>query len=256
MSCSTMLPPTQLTLVSMSTTKRYTWFTGWMPAMAMDAASATLKLVGVLGAFRGQVAYQLATNRIDKPSAPVAIGSQQSTDGEYFYSTTDFGLDAATPGVTFIRFGVAHDISTSPNQGVAEATLQVGFKQCSVHLAAWTAHLQTLTTSSQYIPITGWMHTLGVVKVQGTITVTSLVGNFRMILTYRTATTSTESPGLWDSTGIGSAITADGESNTGELSVTTTGKMWIQIGIRYELSSGSSLGQADVSVLPGIRHSS
>ena len=256
MACSTLLPPAQVTLLSMSTTKRYTWLTGWMPAMAMDAAAATLKLVGVLGAFRGQPAYQLATARSEKPSAPVAVGSQQTADGEYYYGASDFALDAATPGTTFIRFGIAHDISSSPNQGVADATLQVVLRQCGEHLKAWTGHLQTLTTSNQYVPITGWMPALGVVKVQGTIVVSSLVGNFRVILTYRTATASPESPGLWDSTGIGSAITADGESNTGELAVTTTGKMWIQLGLRYELTSGSALGQADVSVLPGIRHSS
>jgi hypothetical protein len=80
MACSTLLPPVQLRLDSTTTTKKYTWFTGWMPCMAIDDASAPLHLSGVLGALRAQVAYQLAVMRTDKPSAPVAVGSQQTAN--------------------------------------------------------------------------------------------------------------------------------------------------------------------------------
>lgn len=255
MSCSTLLPPVQLRLDSTTTTKKYTWFTGWMPCMAMDDASGTLKLVGVLGALRGQVAYQFAVTRTDKPSAPVAIGTQQTADGEYFYSTTDFNIGAVAPGNSFVRFGVAHDLSAAPNQGVAEATLQVGIRQCGGHKGAWSGHLETLTTSSKFVPITGWFHTLSVVKIQIATILASLGGNAQVTLTYRTATASPELPGNWDATGLGSTLTANGEANSGELTPTTTGKMWIQFGLKYELSSGSSLGQVDVSVLPMLRHS-
>lgn len=221
--------------------------------MGMDDASATLQLVGVLGNFRGQVAYQLAATRTDKPSAPVAIGSQQTADGEFYYSTSDFALSAATPGNSFIRFGVAHDLSSAPSQGVAEATLVVSVRQCGSHMGAWSGHLDTTTTASKYVPITAWVHTLSAVNIQIAIVLASLTGLAQVTLTYRTATASRDVPGTWDSAGLGSTLTATGETNSGE--PTTTGKMWIQFGLKYELSSGSSLGQVDVSVLPQLRHS-
>ena len=110
-----------------------------------------------------------------------------------------------------------------------------------------------VSTTSQFIPITVWMPALAVAKFVGTIVVSSLTGAFRMVLTYRTAQASPDQAGAWDPTGLGTPLTADGETNSGELTPTTTGKMWIQVGIKYELVSGSTPAQADVAVLVGVR---
>ena len=254
MSCVKSVRPAQQHLVATSTTDTLVWFTDWMSAVALDDCVAVLKLANVSGNFRAQPAVQTAGVRGDKPDAGSVVGSQQTTTGEYFYSVSDFDIDALTVAKTLVRFGVACDISSSPGLGQADVSLELALRQCGKLLAPWSGHLVATSSDDQFVPITEWLPALGVVAFQGTLVISSLTGSFRILLTYRTATASPELPGAWDPTGRGSAYTADGEVNTGELTPTTTGKMWIQLGIRYDLTSGT-LGQADVAALIGVRAS-
>ena len=83
-------------------------------------------------------------------------------------------------------------------------------------------------------------------KIKAAVVVNSLSGNFQWCLTYRTATTSKDVPDAW--TADWDTLRTATEVNTGELSPTLTGKMWVQIGIQYNLS-GSTPGQAFVQIV-------
>lgn len=252
MHCVKATPEATANLTATSTTPTYTWLTGWMPAIGMDAATATLKLTNMANAMRVQPCYQLAYTRTDKPSAPALVAQTvYSTDNEYFISATDYALSGVTPGQTYIRFGVAGKVNTSPNTGTCDVALQVFTLSFGMLLPPWTGHVVATDSTQVFIPVSGWLPTLGVLKFEGTVVVSDLTGSWTMKLTYRTATASPESPDAWNTTGLGSAINANGESNTGELTPTTTGKAWIQAGFYCQTSSG--VGQADVSVVLGVR---
>lgn len=252
MALTNTLPEVTAAISATTTTDVFTWLTGWIPAIAIDDAMATLKIANAVNTIRVQPVVQFAVIRIDKPSAPTTVGSVQSNDGEYFVSASDYNIGASAPGNTFVRFGVAHHVNTAPNTGRADVAFQLSFRQKGRLLTPWSAHLVATSATKQFIPISGWMTGLDAVKVEGTIVVTDLTGSLELKLTYRTATASPESPDAWDTTGLGSPINSNSENNTGELTPTTTSKMWVQFGLYYDVTAGS-LGQADVFVLLGIR---
>lgn len=257
MACVTVLPAIQKHLVATSGTDCVEYFSDWMPAIAMDAATAALKLRNVTGYFRATVVVQTAEVRTDIPNTPTLIGAitGQTVDGETFFSAATFDLATLTTGQTYVRFGVAYDVSTTPSFGQADVTLQVAFRQCGSLGKAWSGQLVARSSDACFVPIGAWQPAMGVVKLEGTIAISGLTGAFELSLAYRTAATSIESPDAWITTGMGSALTTADETNTGELTPTTTGKMWIQPGLKYDLASGT-FGQADVTVLLGIRSSS
>jgi hypothetical protein len=252
MAIVTTTPETALNVTAVTTTNIFYWLTGWMPAIAMDSAVGTLKIANAAGAVRIQAAFQVATNRTDKPSAPSLAGATvQSADGEYMVPASDYNLGSVTPGVTYIRYGVAVKVNSVPNTGTADVTLQMSTLSLGMLLPPWSGHLTATDSTKVFVPISGWLSILEVLKVEATIVVADLTGSFAIKLTFRTATASPESPDAWDSTGLGSLLTANGETNSGELAVTTSGKALIQLGFFYQTTSG--VGQADITVLLGIR---
>jgi hypothetical protein len=225
-------------------------------ALCFPFHDGTLKLSNMVNNMRVVLATQVAEVRIDRPSAPVPLAgfTPHSADGDYYYSAGDIGVAALVAGQTFIRFGLSQTVSSAPNTGRADANLQVASRQLGRLIAPWSGHLVATTTTSQFVPIARWMPAPSVVTFAGTYILTSVTGNFQMRLTYRTAATSPDNADAWAS-GFGSFIPS-GEDNTGELTPTTTGKMWIQLGVEYSLSAGTTPGNADLMVLVGIREAS
>jgi len=254
MACVRVTDPVQHHLITSAATDSIQYFTEWMPAIGMEDALATLKLANVSGGFRATVVVQTAAVRADKPDAPTLIGSiaNQTSDDEFFFSAATVGIGTLVEGKAWVRFGVAYDVSSTPAVGQADVTLQLAIRQCGSMLAPWTGTLSTVTSEDGFVAITGWLPALAVVDFQATIVLSSKVGAIRLKLTYRTAETSPEAADTWDPTGLGNDLSADGETTQGALAPTTTGKMWIQLGIRFDLTSGT-YAQADVAALIGIR---
>jgi hypothetical protein len=225
-----------------------------MHAIAMDAAAAILKMANLAGNFRATPVVQTAAVRTDKPDSASGIGtlSNQAASGEYYFDAADFSLSALTAAKTFVRFGLLYDVS-SVGQGQADVQLEVWYRQCGYLLAPVSVHVVATDAQLRYLPLSGWLPALGVVKVEGTIVISSLTDDLTAQLTFRTAETSPEDPDDWDDTGIGTPRSANIEENTGELTVNTNGKGLIQIGLMY--SSSGSFGQADIAVALGIRTS-
>ena len=82
---------------------------------------------------------------------------------------------------------------------------------------------------------------------------TSLTGNFQWRLVYRTAATSKESPGAWAVVTDANAPYGSGYVNTGDLSLSLAGKMWVQLGFQYLSTSGDA--QASLALALGTRRS-
>ena len=170
-------------------------------------------------------------------------------------ASTGFNLGTLTTGNTFMRFGIGHN-STTTGLGVADVALQIALRQQGMLLAAWSGHIRTDSGATDiFIPISGWMPGASVVKVEPTFSITSLIGNFQVLLTFRTSPTTPErdTTDAWDPTGLGSVLSTEQEVNQGELTVNTSGKMWIQFGLRVD-TSGGSFAHADVAVMLGIRN--
>ncbi len=255
MSLLTLLPEVTISVSGNSTSQYvYYWLTSWIPCIAMDLALATLKLNNCAGNVQVTPVLQFAAVRPDKPSAPTTLAglSPYTTDDEYLVTAASYDIATAAAGNTYVRFGVACKVS-SAGQGVADVAFQPSYVQFGRLLAPWSGHLVATSTTSVFIPIGPWIPALGISAFEAAIVIGDKTGNFQLDVVYRSAATSPEEPDAWSAGILTAALSADGETNSGERTVTLTSKMWVQPGLVYKLSSGTTVGQADVTVLLGVR---
>lgn len=252
MPCGKSTGAKQRQIVAYSTTVAYEWFTDWMPCVGMDSMRAVMKIKASSNAyFQGQICIQVASVRTDEPDQPILKDSQRTGNGEWCTGNLDISAD--TDDKMFIRFGVAYNYQSAQSQSSSTVELEVTYQQCGEIVAAATHQLTTMTTDAQYIAITGWLPAHFVDKVKAAVVCNGLTGNFRWRLAYRTAGTSKDSPNAWGNVTDANAPYQSGETNTNDLAITNTGIMWVQIGIAYFLSTGSTLGQATVAAAIGVR---
>lgn len=248
-----LLPEVEIAVASAQATASkyvYFWFTGYVPCIAMDAAIGTLKVRNCLGNVEVTPVAQFAAVRSDKPTAPVVVAgfTPLTADDE---KVVTFSM-ASAPTNTYVRFGIGVRV-TSAGTGTADVAMQVSYGQLGRLLAPWSGHLIAYSALPVYTPITGWIPALWLSAVVATIGISDRAGNHSLDIVYRTADTSPEQPNAWSSGILSAALVANDETNSGECAVTLTGKMWVQIGAATALTSGTTLGQADVTVLLGIR---
>lgn len=243
MACGSDVLSGQQHLVVTSTTVLYAWYTGWILCAGMKGARMVLKNKAVTGNFQSQPCIQLAAVRADNPGGASTKGALTTGAGEACTGALDLTSD--TGDMFLIRFGVAYSLSSGSTAGQADVGLDVAYDQCGSLLGAYTLSLTTTTTTDAFTVLTGWVPATQASKIMAALVARSVTGNFQYRLCYRTAATSKDDPGAWSTT-LHSWQGA-GESNTGELGLTLTGVMWVQIGIQYSLSSGSTLGQATIS---------
>lgn len=226
------------------------WFSGFTPCIAADLAIGTVKVANCQGSVELTPMVQFAEVRPDKPRAPAVVAgfTPITADNEYFVT---FSM-ASAPGNTYVRFGLGVRV-TAAGTGTADVGMQVSLQQLGMLLSPWVGHLVATSTTTLYIPIGPWMPALGITAFEATTVVSDITGNAAADLVYRTAEKSIESPDAWSAGILSAALTANGEANSGERTVSLTGKMWVQPGLLYKLTSGSTAGQMDISVLLGVR---
>lgn len=237
-------------LVACSTTMVYEWFTGWLPAVGVDAVRPLAKVRATDSAFQWQFALQTAAVRTDHPSNPVLKDALQTGAGER--CPGDIPVATDTQSVAFVRLGLGYKASSGTAQ--ADVSAQFAWAACGRMIAAETVQLATTSTGSdvQAVEVSEWIPAFQVDKVKAALVIASLSGNLQCRLCIRTAVTSPEQPGAWTSIGDpwhGSAA----ELNTGELPVSLGSVMWVQVGLQYQNSSGTALGQATVTSFVGVR---
>lgn len=254
MACGSLTGVIQRSLVAQSGLAAYEWFTPWIPCTGMDTFTAVLKNKNVSGPFRSQVAAQYAAVRTDAPGTPAAYGQSLAGAGE---SCVASGNIAATTGPQlYVRFGVKYDLSTGTTAASADVELQVSYDSCGQIVGAVTEQLAATSATKIFLAVTPWVPALHAFQMKAAMVVSSLSGNFKWRMTYRTAETSKEVPGAWvdDWDPTNNPERGGGEVNTGEIAPTTTGKMWIQFGIEYYLAAGFSFpGQASVTATVAVR---
>lgn len=112
-----------------------------------------------------------------------------------------------------------------------------------------TQSCQTQSTTLAYKWFTPWGPATGLDTVIAILILTGLIGNFQAQLVIQTADVRPEAPNA--PTLLGSALSSTTPYCTGAVSVSsyTAGAMWVRFGVAYNLTSGSALGAADVTLI-------
>ncbi|MBM4367604.1 MAG: hypothetical protein FJ102_15440 [Deltaproteobacteria bacterium] len=143
--------------------------------------------------------------------------------------------------------------------------------------------MRTTVTAEQFEPVTDWMPATGltdvkmvikrksvqltgtaptfnvkpaidVSKVNAAFVIAGISGNFQCQLAVRAAATSIQSPSSWSKLEGASYRTANGETTTGELTVTAGSDMFVQFGVAFcQSTAGAAPGQATVSTAVAVR---
>ncbi len=228
-------------------------FTEWVPAMGLDDVKVVWKQkaqeIKTSGDFEVRPAIQTASVRTTEPDDWSTLGTAVAGNDE---TCDEFDIATTTVDKFFVRFGVAYKLSTNAVQGEADVSLQVSYNSCGRIVGGKTETFSTNTVSDQMRPVTGWIPAVGVAKVKAAIIVQCGSATFRGRLTYRTADTSSENPNGW--TDIDSPH-SDGEHNTNEINIASAliDKMWVQFGIRYDLSSSGTWTTGTISTAVSVR---
>ncbi len=235
----------------------YFWFTSYVPCIAMDSAIASLKVKNCQGNVEITPVVQFAPTRSDSPSAPLVVNGGTgftpiTTDNEYVVTAANYALSASTPGNTYVRFGVGVRV-TAAGTGTADVTMHMHFLQLGQLLAPWSGHAHATSTTVMFTPISGWLAAHNITAFVAAIVMANRTGNYQLDIVYRTASTSPESADAWSAGQLAALINANGETCSLERSLSLGNKMWVQFGVVSSLSSGTTPGQADISVLVGIR---
>ena len=240
----------QLHLVATSTTVVYEWFTPWMLATGLDTVKAAIRRRGTGATFQCQLAMQVAPVRTDKPNDPSVLGQMVSGASETCTGLLD--VSATTAANYFVRFGIAYSLTTGSTVAQADVSVDLSDDGCGSAIGALNVALQANGVGNSFVAATGWVPLLQAQKAKLAVVCNSLTGNFQWRVAYRLATTSTQDPGAWTTT-FDSWRTA-GEVCVADLTpATTDNEMYIQLGIQYNLSSGSTLGQASISAVVAAR---
>ena len=112
MATETVIGRTEQALSTLSTTMRYAWYTGWLPAMGVDTIKSVLQARNLTGNVEAKLAYQVAPVREEAPSAwSTTWDAWHSGDGEY--NTGE--LSPSTSMDMFLRIGLQHSMSSGTN---------------------------------------------------------------------------------------------------------------------------------------------
>jgi hypothetical protein len=254
MACGGTTKSVQKRLTALSSTQVVEWFVGWMSASGMDEVMPVLKAGAATSQyFEAQIVMQTAKVRTDMPEGVVALGSVQTpSSGVIAYNPGVLDISADTGPAMFVRFGVAYKFTSGQAQAAAEVDLEVAWVRCGEVAGSGTYLLSTTTVDDQFALVTGWLQSILVQQVKLSAICTSLTGNFRWRLAYRTAATSQASPGAWSLVTDANAPYTSGERCTGDLSVSLGATMWVQFAILYDLSSAGS-GQAELACVIAVR---
>lgn len=254
MSCSKLTKEVSKTLTNSSVTLTEEYFTDWMPAIGVDSLWVTQKVTNMsVVALNYQPIIQTARVRTNKPGNSSSFDSSRTTAVESCTGPED--VHTTTEGQMYFRLGVQYKASAA---GLAKADLayQAVYTQCGKVADSWSGHLEASSTDERFQAISAWMPSSEAEKVMVALIISSLTGNIQFMLTWRTATTSTEAPGAWITSPNAEAAwhTANEETTTAQIATSITTDMWVQFGLRYKLSSGT-FGQADVATATCVRRS-
>lgn len=261
MGCAVSKPPVEVSLfakdfyITAPDTWMYEPLTEWMNAFGMNTFRAAVlsQLDKNLTSFEYKMAYQTAATRTDEPDAFSPLGDSPTIGAASLCTEKVLSYT----GKAWFRIAIAYRTRSTSLSGMSRVRASLSWIQCG---SIAGAHEFTATTTSSTStmpgaanePVTEWMPAWYADRVQFAIIPTDVQGNITLMPTYQTAETSPEVADDWQF--LPAATASPSERNTGELSPTLTGKMWVRFGLGYYLTSGASLGQAVVNVATAVRH--
>jgi hypothetical protein len=261
MGCGKTGPPTTKRLRTTQTAGQFEPYTDWIPAVGLDKVKMVIKrksvqLAGTAPTFNVKPAIQIALVRPDNPDDWAVIGNPNPFTGGGEDNTGVLDVSATTAGKFFVRFGVQYYLGgTSPTDGQADVEVQVSYVSCGSIVGTMTQELQAFnTTTDSFVAITGWVPAMDAEKAVAAFVISDLANNFRTLLVYRKAATSIQTPSGWTSLEGTTYRTANGETTTGEVTLTVGTDMFVQFGVAFSQSSaGSAPGRATVSTSVAVR---
>lgn len=120
---------------------------------------------------------------------------------------------------------------------------------CGAVTALVSRHLATTLSgvnSPRYEAYTDWIPVMGLDKIKALLRLQGLTNQFQCQLAYQTAAVRTDQPDAWST--LDQMTTVDRCTGVIDITSATAGKFYIRFGIAYNLSSGSTNSQADVSL--------
>lgn len=244
MSCGKLSPVKSETITTALAGFSYKAMTPWYVSLGLGPVTAVLKARAAEGTPIWQLAVQYAATRTDKPDAWGVLDQTTSGAGERCTGPESLGNSAKF----FTRFGVAVKSSAGGTLAEADITEQVAMNACGSVIGMSEFHAVAVDANTRYEPVTGWVPTSAVATIMAAIVCSGVSGTgLQWRLAYQKAATSTEEPGAWTNLQAGFTAGAD-EVNTGELTPSYSGEMWVRIGIGYSVSSGS-FGEGMISTV-------
>lgn len=235
MSCCLLTPETWASIVATSTTSVFLPTTEWIPCTGLDTMQAVIRMRNAGTYIQISAAYQTAEVVTTNPDAPATVGNALGENGAALVVQD---ISATTASKTYIRFGLVYSLSSASTPETADVSVQVSYRLQGRLLGSFSQQFVAPDTSAQYLPIGDWVSTLEANKVKGAFVVSG-AADFGYRLAYQTAESVVESPGAW------TVLEADWVTTytprcSGQLTLETSGKMWIRFAIGYQASSGSN----------------
>jgi len=250
MSCGRLTPEIQKSLTAVSASQaQVEFFTDWLPCTGIDMAHVVMQIRNLTGDFGARPCFQIASVTPNKPDAPAAfVGvSYYVADGATFDLQN---LASITNGEFLIRFGVQYMIQDT-DVGTADVSLQVSYGAKGQMRGKFSKDLVALNDTLEHREIlTDWIPALQVSKFNIAY-LSNADAEFQYKFAYQTAEATIDSPGPW--TGTSSWFAGDQERNLGDQSPTTTGKMWIRIGVFYKCTATNTNAQGYLTTVVASR---
>lgn len=250
MSCGRLTRDVQKSLTAVSASRaQVEFFTDWIPCTGVDTAHVVMQIRNLAGHFGARPCYQTAAVHPNKPDAPTAFsGVSYYTSNGANYDLAN--LTAVTNEKFFIRFGVQYMIQNT-DVGTADVSLQVSYQAKGQMRGKLSKDLVALNDTLEHREIlTEWIPALQVSKFNIAY-LSNSDSEFQCKFAYQTAASTIDDPDTW--AGTSSWLAGDQEGNINDQSPTTTGKMWIRIGVFYKCTSTNTNAQGFLSAVVATR---
>lgn len=237
-------------------TDAHEWFSPFYPTIGLDAAQVWWLCRAASGVNPvSEPVFQIAKYRQDNPStiSTFALTNSGPITGTGEASTELESIASALSTAFWVRFGLRYKANTA---GLAQGDfgMQAAFTANGEVLGTTTHDLFTSATQAAYVPITGFVPAAWFTKLRVAYLVEALTGSVKWRLAYRTAPTSQATGGAWAAITGQSYSNTTGEDCTAEISQSLTSTdFWVQFGIDYALSGGSTPGGLSITTIAGIR---
>lgn len=229
MACVIAGPVMEATLQAYSASWAHVIWGPWFELPGGEQVHATVKVKNATTNFKATASVQYAAVLPENPD------DADELDATGTSSSTLISADLSTDGLykAWARVGTAvKGAASSFDEG--DVTVTPYRTACGVVMGRGVIQVSPGPASkSIYVPLGGLHSTLGLTKLKLAVYAQDVegTGTLSYQLVYRTYASDRDVPGTWQTLGTLTALSNNTGDNQGELSVTLTGKSWIEVGI-------------------------